>query len=488
MAAPRIDSFYYPTKEELLDLYLRRIRVRAELRGLTVNVAVGSENWLRGDALASVCAHAFANNKIALQQYSPLTAQGDKLLELAAEFGVEPRPGAKSLGSVTARCTGTITIPDGYLATGANGEKYEAVGPVTISSSGTVTVRAVNAGTAGNQSANAILTWDDAALGFLLREARVSVGGITGGTEDDTWQEVQARLLKKLRASPVGSNWAQVREWALDATSSVAEAYVYAAMRGPSSFDVCIVGENGEALSTAVCDEVEAYLLSQVGDHVSLNVTSVVDDSVDAVFSLLLPAASSDAGGWVDSTPWPRSAVTVTTQAGAVLTTSLAYSSNRPADGNHLYIHDGVGLQGPFVVDSTVNSGGFLQITLTSAPSGDVEDCYLSAAAESLADYIGAVGVAFLALGPGEKTSSTYLLPRARRRPTVDSGGAQMRAGHRIESALHDAFDEVEQAQLVSVFTTGTTTAHASPSLPALTGDAPKRLKLARLGFYDGAT
>src|SRR5688572_28355173 len=138
MATPRIASLFYPTKEEVVDLCLRRIRIRAELGGLTVNVAVGSEYWLKADALGSLVAHAFANNKVALQQYSPLTAEDEKAIELAAEYGIDARPGAKAQGPVTVRCSGTVTIADGFLATAPNGEKFELVGPETVTSSATV--------------------------------------------------------------------------------------------------------------------------------------------------------------------------------------------------------------------------------------------------------------------------------------------------------------------------------------------------------------
>jgi uncharacterized phage protein gp47/JayE len=487
MATPRIASLYYPTKEEIVDLLLRRQRIRAELAGLTLNVAYGSEAWLKADALASVCAHAFANNKIALQQYSPLTATEDKLLELAAEFGVTPRPGAQAQGDVTARCSGVVVIPDGFVATAPNGEKYTAVGPVTITTSGNVTMRAVNAGTAGNQSASTVLTWDNASIGFLQRTMTVTGGGITGGTEEDTWEEVQQRLLAKLRATPVGSNRAQIREWALESTSSVAEAYVYPAVRGPSSFDVCIIGEEGVALSDAVCDEVEAYLASKVGDHVSVIVTSIVDDDVDAVFSLRLPASTSNAGGFTDANPWPRDPCTVASHVGAVIVTNLPVSLDDPVVGDHCYIYAAPSLQGPFEITNVDDDGsGNLEITVTPPPTGDVTDCYISVACENIADYVATVETAFAALGPGEKTASTYILPRGRRRPTVESGAAQMRAGHRIESSLHDEHDEIEEAHLIAVRLTGTTTSHVEPDLPATTSDAPRRLAMVGIGFFNG--
>jgi uncharacterized phage protein gp47/JayE len=483
----RIASQYYPTKEEVTDQILRRTRIGGDLAGHTINVAVGSENWLRAKALAGVVAHAFANNKIGLTQYSPLTATGDKLLELAEQFGVEPRSGAQATGTATARCSGTVIIPDGYLCTAPNGEKYEVIGPETITTTGSVTLRAVNAGTAGNQSAGTVLTWDSASFGFLQRTLTTG-GGLSGGTEDDTEEEVRQRLLLKLKSPPLAGSWAHIQLLALDASSSVASAYVYPAVRGPGTIDVCILGEDGAVLNDTICDEVAAYISGEISEHVSLNVTSTVDEEVDAVFALRLPSASSSTGGgWTDAAPWPPEPVRVTTDAGTVLTTSLAFGANDPVVGNTVYIHDGSTLLGPFAIDTVADAGGFVRITLNTDPTGDVTDCYISPACESLSDYVDTLTAAFDALGPGEKSASPYILPRGRRRPTTDSSD-YARAGHRIEASIHDAHDEVIECRLVAVYTTETTTEHADPSVPAAAGDPPRRLRLARLGFtYEGS-
>jgi uncharacterized phage protein gp47/JayE len=490
VAVPRIASLYYPTKEEVVDLFLRRVRINGERYGHTINVAVGSELWLRANALAGIVCHAFSNNKIALQQYSPLTAEEDKLLELAAQFGVEPRTGAKSTGAATARCTGVVIIPDGYLATAPNGEKFELVGPETVTTSGAVTLRAVNAGTAGNLSAGTVLTWDSASIGFLQRTMTVTGGGITGGTETDTWSEVKDRLLLKLKSPPVGTNWAQIREWTLASTSSVARCFVYPAVRGPGTVDVCVIGEDNAVLSDAVCDEVEAYVAGEFSDHADLSVTSIYAEEVDAVMALRLPSSTSTTGGgWTDATPWPSDAVRITAVASDVITTDLAFGADDPAIGTTVRIHAGSSWLGPFSVTAAADDGGFLELTLSAAP-GAVTGCYLSADCESIEDYAATFADAFAELGPGEKSTSGFVLPRGKRRPTTDTGD-YIRAGHRLESALMSATSaedviehpEIEDARVVVVRLTGTTTAQYTPSVPASAGDPPRMLILANMAF-----
>lgn len=496
MAVPRIASFYYPTKEEVADQFLRRVRIGAERSGHTVNVAVGSELWLRAQALGGLLAHVFANNKVALTKYSPTTAEDDDATELAAQFGVEARSGAQATGPATARCSQIVIIPDGYLCTAPSGEKYEAVGPITLNpTSESITIRAVNAGTAGNIPEGTILTWDNASLGFLQRTLTVGSGGIVGGTDDETWEEVRSRLLLKLKSPPVGTSWAAIRDWALDATSSVARAFVYPAVRGPGTVDVCIIGEESAVLSDAICDTVKAYVAGEMSDHADISVTSYYAEEVDVVMALRLPSSTSaTGGGWTDATPWPSDAVRVTGQAAAVLTTSLASGADDPAVGTTVYIHNGTTWLGPFSVASTGASGGFLTVTLNTDP-GTVTDCYLSAACESLTDYGDTLEDAFGELGPGEKTESTFILPRGARRPLTDVSDYQ-RAGHRLETYLTTTtdddgavlHDEIVEARLVTVRLTGTTTERYEPSVPAAAGDAPRMLTLAKMAFIHDDT
>jgi uncharacterized phage protein gp47/JayE len=490
VAVPRIASLYYPTKEEVMDSFLRRVRINGERYGHTINVAVGSELWLRANALAGIVVHAFANNKVALQQYSPLTAEEDKALELAEQYGVLQRTGASATGTATARCTGTVIIPDGFLCTAPNGEKFSATGPISITTSGTITLTAVNAGTAGNLSASTTLTWDSASIGFLQRT--LVTGGTAGGTEDDTWEEVRARLLLKLKAPQVGTNWAQLREWALESTSSVSRAFVYPAVRGPGTIDIAVIGEDNAVLSDATCAIVEDYVAGEASDHADISVTSYVAEAVDVVIALRLPdSTSATGGGWTDAVPWPTQTTRITAEAGAVLTTSLAWGADDPAVGTTVYIHDGTTLLGPHTVASIANSGGFLRVTLNGAPASPVLNGYISAACTSIADYADTLAESFLALGPGEKSTSIFVLPRGKRRPLADASDYP-RAGHRLESALMAATDaatsavlhpEMQDARLVTVRLTTTTTEQYAPSVPATAGDAPRMLTLAKYAF-----
>ena len=91
MTLPAVGSATYPTVAEIRDSILRTIKLGFQRVGLSANVLEGSENYVRADATARRVVHAFANNRIALQDYSPLTAQGDNLVLVARVYGVEKR-------------------------------------------------------------------------------------------------------------------------------------------------------------------------------------------------------------------------------------------------------------------------------------------------------------------------------------------------------------------------------------------------------------
>ena len=138
MTLPAVGSATYPTVAEIRDTILRTIKLGFQRVGLSANVLEGSENYIRADAIARRVVHAFANNQIALQDYSPLTAQGDALTAIARVYGVEPRAPSKAAGYLVITCTGTVTIPAGYQCTSPSGEKYQTTSVNTVATGASV--------------------------------------------------------------------------------------------------------------------------------------------------------------------------------------------------------------------------------------------------------------------------------------------------------------------------------------------------------------
>lgn len=489
MTIPSVTDANYPTHDELRSGLLRAIRYAYARRGLEANVLQGSELWYRYDALARRISIAIANNQISATAYDPLEAQGQDLLDLAAVFGILPRPASKASGFLIIRATGTVSISSGYQSTARTGRKHVTTVPrIGITNGTQVEVEAVVAGAAGNLAAGEEVTWDSAAVGGLDHRATVAPGGITGGEDADDVERVRARLLDRLAFPATGNNWAQTKADAEQASAAVQVAFVYPAVRGPSSEDVALVGSTGDGtLSGATIARVAAYVAGRQGGNPSLNVTGISNVDVDVILEASLPlpeSAGGAGGGWLDGTPWPAEVVQVTAYNSGTGVATVD-GSTAPTVGARIGIWDQSTETMWEHTILSVSGAGPWDITVVGGFSFDPTDAFVSAGADNMVEYantaVGSTGV-FRGLGPGEKTSSADILPRGRRHPSPDVAYPSDLTNVQIKALLaaHPEFLELSYA---ARYEAGTTNPLTSPPLPATTADPPKRLRVQRFAI-----
>lgn len=486
MTLPTVDGANYPTHAEIRDGMLRARLYAYQRRGLVADVLEGSEAWYVADRLARRVTIAIANGKIARSAMSPLDATGEDLVTLADVFGVRPRPASKATGFVTIRCTGTISIPSGFQCTGPGGRKYKTTSTnPSIATGATIQVEAVTAGTASNLAAGSQVTWDSASIGQLDPKATVAAGGIDGGAAEDTEEVLRSRLLDRLSFPATGNNWAQTKADAEAASAAVSVAFVYPAVRGPASTDVAVVGASGDGvLSSATIERVKASVLANRPGTDSLNITAIVSQEVDVVLSATLPlpvSAGGAGGGWRDSAPWPaeNAKITAYNSTTGVATVSAATAPTVGANvgaWDHAAANtDGTtGRMREFVIAS-VSGGGPYDITVQGGFGFDPAGAHLSAGAENLVAYAQTAMGLFRAVGPGEKTTSLDILPRARRHPGTDTAYPSDLTTVLL-GGITTAHAEFLDLSYGARFDTGTTTPRTSPSVPSTTADPPRRL------------
>lgn len=312
MALPAVADAFYPTQSEILAQILADVRYYALTKyAVEVNVQPGSDVYIRCNAVTRRLSVLVANNRIASSNFSPRTAEGDQLLELAAQFGIFPRPASSASGSLIVELTGvaTATIPPGFLAVAPNGSTYAVTTGGIFASGDLVAVSAVETGEDTNQDPSTRLQWADAGIGGLVQTCAVGPSGITGGAESDDVEDVRTRLLRSLAAPAVGGNWSSIAGWAEASSAAIETAFVYPAVQGPGSYDVAVVGfGDNKALDLATIDGAKAAILAEMPGHAELNVTSVIEQGVDVVLDAILPLpviAGGVGGGWRDSAPWP---------------------------------------------------------------------------------------------------------------------------------------------------------------------------------------
>lgn len=118
-----------------------------------------------------------------------------------------------SAGSVT--ITGTVgsLVPSGTAMIGALGTNFETLEQVAIGNGPTkIAVRAIDPGTVGNLDAGDIISFVTPVAGV---DGSATVVELYGGTDQETDEELRARVLLRIREPPMGGDAADYVEWAL---------------------------------------------------------------------------------------------------------------------------------------------------------------------------------------------------------------------------------------------------------------------------------
>lgn len=493
MSLPEVGSASYPTPSEVRDSVLRTLKFSFEQRGVSINVLPGSDYYYTAKAIADQVSIAIANNRIGLSDFSPLTAVGDKLEELAGVFGITRRPAASAAGYVTITCTGTITITSGFQCTTPDGKKYQTTSSnVGITTGAKVQLSAVVAGEDTNQDPGTIVTWDSASIGALAATATVDSGGLDGGSDADDDERLRDRLINRLAFPAEGGNWSQIKEWSEEASSSVEAAYVYPAARGASSYDVAVTSEGGDrTLTSTITSAVAAFVSGKMPGHASLNLTSVTANEVDVIINATLPLplnAGGAGGGWIDASPYPSTAdATLAKVTGTDVTLSQvtvnSTSSDAPTVGKHIGIWDPTNeVLLTFSIGAVSGSSGAYTLTLDRSVADVQIGAYVSAGATNLDQY----ATEFLAqvqnLGPGQKTTNADIIPRALRKPSPDVSHPSALTTIQL-AAVATAHPEVLNLEYAARYDTGTGTTRTDAPVPSTAADPPTILVLKHLAF-----
>jgi uncharacterized phage protein gp47/JayE len=122
----------------------------------------------------------------------------------------QPTP---SQGSVTVTGIPISILPLAAELTSANGVNYETTEQITIGVGPTpVTVRAIDYGSQGNQLPGAMLSLVNPVAGV---DAGATVVTLDGAADQETDDELRARILKRIREPPMGGDADDYEQWAL---------------------------------------------------------------------------------------------------------------------------------------------------------------------------------------------------------------------------------------------------------------------------------
>lgn len=150
------------------------------------------------------------------EQLFAARADADGLVAIADEYGLAREAAEAATGSATATGTTGVSIPAGTELQSATGEKYTVDETVTIVG-GTITMdlTAADAGSDGNESAGATLTFVSPITG-VNTEATIDASGIVGGIDEETDSELRERVLARKRNPPHGGCENDYKVWTLE--------------------------------------------------------------------------------------------------------------------------------------------------------------------------------------------------------------------------------------------------------------------------------
>lgn len=183
----------------------------------------------------------YGNLAYLARQLMPDTAEKDHLERWSTIWGVPRKRANAAQFQVTATGIGPADIPPGTVLNRSDGAQFTTnidVGIAAGSTSATVTVTALLAGSAGNTPAGAQLTF---AAGIPGVQLQATVGGqVVAGNDDESDAALLTRLLFRIQNPPMGGCATDYVIWAT-AVPGVTRAWVYPLWLGLGTVGVAFV-------------------------------------------------------------------------------------------------------------------------------------------------------------------------------------------------------------------------------------------------------
>lgn len=171
------------------------------------------------------------------------TADEAGLEAIAAEYGIVRKAAEAAVGSGTVTGTDGVVITAGSELRSTDDQVYEVDSDATISG-GTATVdfTAVVAGDDGNDDAGILLTFVSPIAGASTT-LTVDADGIYDGTDEESDDELRARVLLRKRRPPHGGAEFDYEAWMLE-YSGVTRAWAFSLYSGAGTVGLAFVRDN----------------------------------------------------------------------------------------------------------------------------------------------------------------------------------------------------------------------------------------------------
>lgn len=215
----------------------------------------GSSTSLLRRSLAGILARAEAGAVHSLYGYLdfiarqalPDTAEDEYLVRWANIWLTQGRkPATYAAGGNAVQVTGTtgLVLPSGTMFVRSDGVQFASTAELVLSgATGLVSVEASAPGSASNTAAGVSLRLLQPVTGFAS-SALVVAPGIAGGVDQESLDQLRARMLKRIQQPPQGGSASDYESWALE-VPGLTRAWVYPMKLGPGTVTVIIANDEG---------------------------------------------------------------------------------------------------------------------------------------------------------------------------------------------------------------------------------------------------
>lgn len=216
------------------------------------------------------------------------TADDDMVLRQANVWGLTRKAAVAASGAVDITGSDASVAPAAAVLTRSDGAEFTLDADATISAgAATANVTAKTPGIAGNTPAGSTLTFSEPTSG-VSATATVGTGGLTGGTDQETIDELRARVIERMQQPPQGGSEDDYVTWAKE-VSGVTRAWTYPKEMGPGTVTVRFVMDDaagGIIPDAATVQAVQDYIASQRPVTAELYVVAPVANPLDPTISI----------------------------------------------------------------------------------------------------------------------------------------------------------------------------------------------------------
>ncbi|ENR8418070.1 baseplate J/gp47 family protein [Yersinia enterocolitica] len=234
-----------PTVETIRSNILRDIRnLLAD-----ADISENSDYYIRASTVASCAGGIYQDQGWIVRQIFPDTADIEFLELHCRTRGIVRKPANTATGTIDLTGEPNATVASGLTVT-RDALSFVTTQQATIGLDGklTVTAQASIAGTAGNTAQVMSGTLSSTPDGV---DSTVIIGVMRGGTDQESPEDLLARLLDIIRRPPAGGNKYDYKRWALEVTG-VTAAFVYPLRCGLGTVDIVITSADGLPSETII--------------------------------------------------------------------------------------------------------------------------------------------------------------------------------------------------------------------------------------------